>query len=128
MNLLLDTCAVIALASGRLPSRSRAALLSAPRALISPVVPWELGIKVKTGKLHLPDAPLPWVQALARKHDLVPPVAGLDASLLCASADLPLIHRDPFDRILVAIALRDQLAILTSDSTIPTYPGITTLW
>jgi len=35
---------------------------------------------------------------------------------------------DPFDRVLVATALRDGLAILTSDRTIPRYPGVETLW
>ena len=96
--------------------------------MLSPIVPWELSIKVKTGKLQLPDFPLPWVQAVARKYDLSPPVAGLDAALLCAAADLPLIHRDPFDRVLIATALRDNLTILTSDTMIPTYPGVTTIW
>ena len=128
MNLLLDTCALIALAAGQLPQAARTALLTANRALISPIVPWELGIKVKTGKLQLPESPLLWVQALAVKHQLIMPVSGLDAALLCAAADLPLIHRDPFDRVLIATAQRDQLTLLTSDQIIPTYPGITTLW
>jgi PIN domain nuclease of toxin-antitoxin system len=128
MNLLLDTCALLALASGQLPPLAHSALQTANRACISPVVPWELGIKVKTGKLQLPELPLLWVQALAVKHQLTLAATGLDAALLCAAADLPLIHRDPFDRVLIATAQRDHLTLLTSDQIIPTYPGINTLW
>jgi len=40
---------------------------------------------------------------------------------------LPLIHRDPFDRILVATAIREQMAVLTPDRTIARYP-VTTIW
>jgi|688.fasta_scaffold450624_2 PIN domain nuclease of toxin-antitoxin system len=44
-----------------------------------------------------------------------------------AAAELPLIHRDPFDRILVATALRDNLAVLTPDRAIAMYP-VATIW
>lgn len=128
MNLLLDTCALLALAADELHPNGRAALQRAPVATIPPIVPWELGIKVKTGKLVLPAAPLPYAQSLARRHGLVLAPAGLDAALLCAAADLPLIHRDPIDRILIALGLREGLAILTSDRIIPAYPGVKTLW
>jgi PIN domain nuclease of toxin-antitoxin system len=47
---------------------------------------------------------------------------------LCAAADLPLIHRDPFDRILIATAIRDRLSLLTPDRQIAAYPGVTTVW
>jgi PIN domain nuclease of toxin-antitoxin system len=88
-----------------------------------PVVPWELAIKVKAGKLTLPQPPLDYVMSLARRYHLTLSPVGLDAALLCAAADLPLIHRDPFDRILIATAIRESLTLLTSDRTIPTYPN-----
>ena len=128
MNLLLDTCALIALACGKLPPRARQALRAAPEAILSPVAVWELAIKVKSGKLKLPDPPLVWVEQLAARHGLLLPESDLKPALLCASADLPLIHRDPFDRVLVVTALARQLTIVTSDRIIPTYPGITTIW
>lgn len=128
MKLLLDTCALIALSEGSLPSAAAAALVSAERAFISPIVPWELGIKVKARKLTLANPPLEWILNLAGRHQLDPPDAGLDAALLCAATDLPLIHRDPFDRVLVATAQRDGLTILTSDRLIPKYPDIVTIW
>ena len=128
MNLLLDTCALLALAAGTLKPKGNAALQAAARAIISPVVPWEIAIKVRTGKLMLPEQPLTYVQSLAQRHSLTLVPSGLDAALLCAAADLPLIHRDPFDRILIATAQRHQLTLLTSDQIIPTYPNVITLW
>lgn len=128
MNLLLDTCALLALATGDLPPAASSALVGAPHAHISAIVPWELAIKVKTGKLQLPEPPLHWVQALAARHQLDLPIFSLDAQLLCAAANLPLIHRDPFDRVLIATALQRNLILLTSDLIIPTYPGIRVIW
>jgi PIN domain nuclease of toxin-antitoxin system len=52
----------------------------------------------------------------------------LHPHVACAAAALPAIHRDPFDRILVALAQAQMLTILTSDQEIPKYPGVKTLW
>jgi PIN domain nuclease of toxin-antitoxin system len=127
MRLLLDTSAVVHLAAGTLSSTAADALRSGGLALLPPVVPWELAIKVKAGKLGLPLPPLDYCVSLARRHRLTLPREGLDAALLCAAADLPLIHRDPFDRILVALAIRERLAVLTPDRTIALYP-VSTIW
>jgi len=127
VNLLLDTCAVLALAGGALPESATEALRTSPRALVSPIVSWEIAIKVKSGKLALPLPPMVWVEAVTKRYQLET-IAGLDAALLCAAADLPDIHRDPFDRVLVATALRQELVIVTSDRFIPGYPGIKTIW
>jgi PIN domain nuclease of toxin-antitoxin system len=127
MRLLLDTSAVLHLAAGTLSSAAIDALRSGGLAVLSPVVPWELAIKVKARKLEVPLPPLDYCVSLARRHRLTLPREGLDAALLCAAADLPLIHRDPFDRILVATAIREQMAVLTPDRTIAQYP-VTTIW
>jgi len=49
----------------------------------------------------------------------------LDAGLACAAAALPKIHRDPFDRVIVALARARHATILTSDEGIRQYPGVT---
>jgi PIN domain nuclease of toxin-antitoxin system len=87
----------------------------------------ELAIKVQAGKLELPLPPLDYCLSLARRHRLTWPREGLDAALLCAAAELPLIYRDPFDRNLVALAIREQMAVLTPGRTIPLYP-VATIW
>lgn len=128
MNVLLDSCALLALASGTLPNGARQALAKSDEAFVSPVVVWEIAIKVKTGKLQLPAAPLAWVESLARRHSLNLERRAPDAAVFCAAADLPLLHRDPFDRVLVAAAVERGLTILTSDRIIPTYPGVRVIW
>jgi PIN domain nuclease of toxin-antitoxin system len=126
MNVLLDSCALLALADGTLPLNAKNTLESAPRAHVSVVSPWELGIKVTNRKLTLKEPVETWFIGLVERYQLQQ--LALNVSTVCAAANLPLIHRDPFDRVLVATALRDRLTILTSDKTIPTYPGIKTLW
>ena len=41
---------------------------------------------------------------------------------------MPLIHRDPFDRIITATAIEEGLTLLTNDSNITQYDGVKTLW
>ena len=52
----------------------------------------------------------------------------LDAAVACAAAALPPLHRDPFDRVIAALARASGLTVLTSDENIRTCPGVTTLW
>ena len=126
MNVLLDTCALLALARGDLPKRAAAALRSATEASVSIVSPWEVAIKVAAGKIRLREPPMQWFLGLSERHELreLP----LDAHSACAAAALPPIHRDPFDRVLVALAQAHALTVLTSDENIPKYPGVKTLW
>jgi PIN domain nuclease of toxin-antitoxin system len=126
VNVLLATCALLALAGGGLSPAAAAALRKAPEAYVSAVSPWEVAIKVAGGKLRLLEPPAGWFSGLAERYDLreVP----LDAGVACAAAALPLLHRDPFDRVIVALAQARALTILTSDENIPRYAGVTTLW
>ena len=126
MNVLLDTCALLALSRGDLPSRAAAALRAAPEAHVSVVAAWEVAIKVAAGKLSLSESTQDWFTGLLRHHRLLE--LPLDSQMVCAAAALPPIHRDPFDRILVALAQSRQLTILSSDRVMPHYPGIKVLW
>jgi len=126
MNVLLDTCALLALARGELPKRAAAALQSATEANVSVVSPWEVAIRVASDRLRLNDPPVQWFLGLIERYELreLP----LDARVACAAAALPPIHQDPFDRVLVALAQAHALTILTSDQEIAKYPSIKTLW
>ena len=93
--------------------------------LLSAVSSWEIAIKYQLGKLPLPDAPERWVpdrirairaQALAVEH-----------SHALAVATLPQLHRDPFDRLLVAQATLLGLTIITADPAVAQYPITTVL-
>ena len=60
----------------------------------------------------------PLCESLSRRHFLG----------LCTAAALPLFHRDPFDRVIVALAQAHGLTVLTSDENIRKYAGVKTLW
>lgn len=127
MNVLLDTCALLSLARGDLPDGAGAALRQAPEAYVSVVSAWEVAIKVAAGKLRLTTLPVvQWFLGLSERHDLR--VVDLDARAACAAAALPPLHRDPFDRVIVALAQAHAFTVLTSDENIRQYPGVTTLW
>ena len=126
MNMLLDTCALLALARGELPPGAATAVRTARVANVSVVSPWEVAIKAAAGKLHLKQPPIQWYLELVERYDLQE--LQLDAAVACAAAALPPIHRDPFDRVLVALAQTRTLTVVTSDQHIPQYAGVSTVW
>lgn len=126
MNVLLDTCALLALSRGTLSPRAAAALRGAPEAAVSVVSAWEIAIKVAAGKLSLSAPPKTWFDGLLTRHRLreLP----LHSGVACAAAGLPALHRDPFDRVLIALGQIHSLTLITHDEVIPRYPGVRTLW
>jgi PIN domain nuclease of toxin-antitoxin system len=125
MNVLLDTCALLALARGDLPRHAADLLRKAPEACVSVVSPWEVSIKVVSGKLRLSEPTFSWFAGLTEKYSLRE--IALDARTACNAAALPPLHRDPFDRVLVALAQAQALTLLTSDENIRKY-GVKTVW
>ena len=126
LNVLLDTCALLALSRGDLPERAAAALRTAPEASVSVVSAWEVAIKAASGRLRLGEPPAQWFHGMSEHYRIreLP----LDANIACTAAALPFIHRDPFDRVLVALAQSHLLTILTSDENIRKYSGVKTIW
>jgi PIN domain nuclease of toxin-antitoxin system len=88
---------------------------------VSAATAWELGLKVALGKLRVPEA----VEDGVRDSGFVElPVTFRHTR---AAAALPLLHRDPFDRMLVAQAQEEGLRIVTHDAAIRPY-GVATLY
>ncbi len=86
---------------------------------------WELSIKMRLGKLHLPGPPAQCIPKFMAKQGLRPlPVTHLHAVRVY---DLPLHHQDPFDRLLIAQAIAEEMTILTSDRDFAKYP-VQVLW
>ncbi len=117
MRLLLDTHVVLWQLEGSRPVSRTAqeAIEQATELLFSVVSFAEIGIKAAAGKLSVP-------------HDLHEHVLRsgvrvlrLDADHGIAVADLPMHHRDPFDRLLIAQARSEQLTIVTADRRIADY-------
>ena len=100
------------------PSAKR--VLESERYLfVSMVSLWEIAIKQSLGKLAIALSVLEIVSVCRdRRIDILP----LDARSIERIKTLPDIHRDPFDRLLVAQALEGNLAIVTRDRMIPQYP------
>lgn len=95
--------------------------------LISVISVWEVAVKVNVGKLTLPLPIADWYQQ-ARTHSgtVIEPLNPLDA---IASTQLPgEFHKDPADRILVAIAQRHNIPLVTCDEKILSYPHVETIW
>ncbi len=114
-GLILDTCALLWLASGspRLskPARRRIDLERAVH--VSAISAWEIGIKVDKGDLELPRPPRDWFSQAIARHGLV--LAELDIDVLFAATELPGHHHDPADRFIIATALRHGLTVVTGD-------------
>lgn len=121
MEILLDTHALVwwMVESPRL-SRRAAATFSDPnnRIVVSAVVAWELAVKVNAGKIHPPSFISKLEEAVAQQA-----LAELPITLEHAVRGglLPLHHRDPFDRLLVAQAQSLKLPILSADAALDDY-------
>lgn len=126
MNVLLDTCALLALARGELPDAAKRALRGAPEAAVSVVSAWEVALEAAHGRLQLSAPPHQWFLGLTERYGLRE--LSLDAWTACAAAALPRLHKDPFDRVIVALAQARSLTVLTSDENIARYPSIATVW
>ncbi len=123
-RLLLDTHALLWWLADdpALPSDAREAIADpGNEPLVSAAGIWEIAIKRALGKLEAPDE-LPSVIVEAGLAWL--PVTAAHAWQV---RELPLHHRDPFDRLLAAQALVERLPVVTRDPRLADY-GITTRW
>jgi PIN domain nuclease of toxin-antitoxin system len=95
--------------------------------LVSAISVWEIAVKSSLGKLTLPLQIEEWYQ-LAKSHSgiIVEPLDLLDA---IASSILPEpFHKDPADRMLIAIARRYKIPLVTCDAKILNYLHVETIW
>lgn len=127
--ILLDTCALIWLVDDpRQLSAAAQAEVSKPGAMVyvCAVSAFELGVKVGKRKLGLPKPVSEWFPDVCGCYGLTElPITGMIAA---ASTELPPIHADPADRLLIATAQQHRLAILTPDPMIAKYPNLKVLW
>ena len=116
MRLLLDTHIAIWWLSGshRLSTSTRAAIVSADEAYLSVVSLWEILIKQDRGRL---DLPVGFADALREDFQDLP----LRSDHVLDARGLPLIHRDPFDRMLIAQARAEGLMVVTADRAVAEY-------
>ncbi len=117
MRLLLDSHVFLwwQAADPRLPKTIVATIAEAQEVFVSAATAWELGLKVMLGKLHLPEPVEDGVRASGFRELAVT----FDHTRRAVA--LPPHHRDPFDRMLVAQALCEGLAIVTHDDQVARY-------
>jgi PIN domain nuclease of toxin-antitoxin system len=123
MRILLDTHVFLWYISAdpQLPVAFREAIREpANEVFLSVASVWEAVIKFALGKLPLPEAPAEYLPRQREDHRIgtLPVEEGAFVHL----AGLPPLHRDPFDRILIAQTLQHGLKLATVDDAVRAYP------
>lgn len=125
MTLLLDTHLVLWWMAGEASRISEKALAALGSERVEPIVSavtvWEAAIKRRLGKLDAPGDLLPQLEGAGVE---LLPITARHADLV---ASLPLYHRDPFDRLLVAQATIEGLALVSDDESLRRY-DIEVVW
>ena len=123
MRLLLDTHIFLWFASGdkKLSLALREAISSPQNEIFLSVISlWEIIIKYNLGHLPLPQPPQFYVPTQRRRLFIVS--LDVDEGSVFQVAKLPPLHRDPFDRLLIAQAIEHDLKLVTVDAAIRAYP------
>lgn len=122
---LLDTSTVLwALGSPERLSRRARSIVEAGENVVSVASYWEVVVKAQKGLLSIADLATWWQRATDLLSARTLPIR---ASHVTALATLPMLHKDPFDRILVAQAIAEGLNFITDDPHIAPYP-VRTVW
>ncbi len=127
MKLLLDSCTFLWLVSApdSLSPKARQLLASANQEVyLSVVSRWELLVKHSLGGLSLADPAQYFDEACERFSLLDLPLQSKDVGQI---TKLPLVHRDPFDRMLICQAISQGLTLITPDPLIHQYP-VSVVW
>lgn len=124
---ILDTCAFIWAVqnSPKLSPKVLAILDGDDDVFVSQGSFWEIAIKQTIGKLNL-DKNIFALENVCKAEEIQ--ILPLELAYFERIKTLPLIHRDPFDRIIIASAIEEDLIILTNDGEIVKYQDVKTLW
>lgn len=127
MNAILDTHAFLWALAGdaRMSRRARDVFTGSADLLLSIVSIWEVLIKVQTGKLNLPRPAAPYLLSRLAENRIKTLPVSID-HLVCFER-LPMHHRDPFDRMLIAQSIEEKLPLVTADPLFEKYP-IEVIW
>jgi PIN domain nuclease of toxin-antitoxin system len=128
MRLLLDTHAFLWWVgdSPKLSRRAKAAITKAANpCLVSVASGWEIAIKVSLGQLRVETALERFLPEQLAENGFQP--LAIDFKHTARVARLPFHHRDPFDRMLVAQAIEEELVVVTADPVFARY-GVKRVW
>ncbi len=122
MRILLDTHVFLWYISAdpKLPASFRAPIVDRGNdVFLSAASVWEAVIKHGLGKLPLPEPPAEYLPAQRERHGIF--ALPIDEGAMARLARLPALHRDPFDRMLIAQSIQHGLTLLAVDDTIAKY-------
>jgi PIN domain nuclease of toxin-antitoxin system len=127
MKAILDTHAFLWALAGdaRMSSRARDIFAGSTDLSLSIASVWEILIKVQSGKLNFPRPAGPYLLSRLAENRIKKLSISIDH--LLAFERLPLHHRDPFDRILIAQSIEENWPIITADPMFRQYP-IQVIW
>ncbi len=128
MRALLDTHALLwfVLGEDRLSATATNWILdSATTKFVSPASYWEIAIKISLGKYVLAEPYVDFMRRAVEGNGFE--ILHIDFRHTAALIELPMHHRDPFDRLLVAQALVENIPLVSSDTSLGVY-AISRLW
>jgi PIN domain nuclease of toxin-antitoxin system len=128
-SLLLDTNVIIwtISSSDKISTRAKRAMSQSRAALfVSVVSVWEIVLKHQEGKLLLQTDLEEVVDQILYRSPWT--ILAMSPEHLPVLASLPMLHKDPFDRLLIAQARHEGMSMLTADEEIKKYRSLRTIW
>ena len=124
--MILDTCAILWLASGdkKLSRATLKGINDSAAVYVSAISGFEITLKFSQGKLKISHPIEEWFDRVVEHHGLAVVPLGLDVCI--AAAKLPPIHDDPFDRFIIAAAKLNDWVVVTADERFEEY-GVTVI-
>jgi PIN domain nuclease of toxin-antitoxin system len=130
MPLLLDTCTLLWLSSdqSQLSLNAKEAIQRhAGDLFVSAISALECAVKVSKKKLQLPLSKMEtWFREVLNQHGIIQ--VPINFQIASQSGELPLHHKDPYDRLIAATALEYKMTIVTPDELIRQYKGVSCVW
>ncbi len=119
--MILDTCALLWLAQdgGQLSTLALQSIALAPVVYVSAISGFEIDIKTQKGKFELTACATDWFAIVLEHHNIN--VLPLDLQSCMRSTELPAIHADPCDRMIIASAQLHRLPVVTADAVFSNY-------
>ena len=127
--ILLDTCVLLWLAADqkKLSGKAKKVIERNQGALfVSAITAFELAIKCRNGKLKLELPVMDWFVEALSFHGIIE--LPMTSHVAISAVQLPPLHNDPCDRIIVATAQINNMEILTCDDLISQYKEVDVLW
>ncbi len=128
MPLIVDTCVLLWMAADpdRISKTAHEQLQKETDLYVSAISAFEVAIKHKKKKLELPMKPWDWFQQTTKFFEIIEIPISAEIAALSTTVEVP--HPDPCDRIIIASAITNNLAILSPDHLIKECKQVDVIW